>query len=185
MYDSSSKIAFLKDMVLQPTVAACPTSLASADKVNSLLRSPSVNASVVLLRKLQVSSIHFRHFAWVVRFVITGVVKGSTICDHLGGYITQCCADSLEDIGVLSERLCAPVGGFGPELLNTLSAVLTTTGLSISTTPTIPPGITQPSRVSSVLATATLNPDRGNPADITAYPECAVSLLSLPSTSLI
>ncbi|KAL8964951.1 MAG: hypothetical protein Q9183_004118, partial [Haloplaca sp. 2 TL-2023] len=80
---------------------------------------------------------------------------------------------SLKDIDTLSQRLCAPVGGFGPDLFATISAVLSETDLSISTTPTIPPGITQPSRVSSVLATATLNPDRGNPADISTYPECA------------
>ncbi|KAL8870683.1 MAG: hypothetical protein Q9174_003328, partial [Haloplaca sp. 1 TL-2023] len=82
-------------------------------------------------------------------------------------------ADSLEDIDTLSGRLCQPVGGLGPQALQTISAILATTELSISATPTIPPGITQPSRVSSVLATATLTPDRGNPADITTYPECA------------
>ena len=45
---------------------------------------------------------------------------------------------------------------------------------SLSATPTIPPGVTAAGAVSSTLATATLNPDLGNPADLASYPLCAV-----------
>ncbi|KAI4174165.1 MAG: hypothetical protein LQ343_002500 [Gyalolechia ehrenbergii] len=77
------------------------------------------------------------------------------------------------DIRILSQRLCAPLGGLGPSLTATLSAILASTQLSISTTPTIPPSVTAPTAVSSVLATATLAPDLGNPAYILSYPSCA------------
>ncbi|KAL8764605.1 MAG: hypothetical protein Q9194_006947 [Teloschistes cf. exilis] len=78
----------------------------------------------------------------------------------------------LPDITTLSQRLCAPVGGFGTSLLATISA-LSTQQYSISTTPTIPPGVTDQPAVSSILATATPEPNLGNPADLSTYPQCA------------
>ena len=63
-------------------------------------------------------------------------------------------------------------------LLATLAAVATSQQ-SISPTPTVPAGITGATEVSSVLATATLAPDLGNPANILTYPRCAVILLYL------
>ncbi|KAL8686464.1 MAG: hypothetical protein Q9218_007088 [Villophora microphyllina] len=77
------------------------------------------------------------------------------------------------DITTLSQRLCAPVNGFGTSLLNTISAV-STKQYSISTTPTIPPGVTGQPAVSSILATVTPAPNLGNPANILTYPNCAV-----------
>ncbi|KAL8935510.1 MAG: hypothetical protein Q9216_005388 [Gyalolechia sp. 2 TL-2023] len=89
-------------------------------------------------------------------------------CERLG-----CSAQENSDIVTLSDRLCAPVDGFGPSLSATISAILGSTQLSISTTPTIPPSVTAATGVSSVLATATLAPDLGNPANIISYPNCA------------
>lgn len=54
----------------------------------------------------------------------------------------------------------------------TETSALTQSSLSI--TPTIPPSVTAAGPVSSVLATATLAPNLGNPADISTYPTCAV-----------
>ncbi|KAI4238057.1 MAG: hypothetical protein LQ352_007900 [Teloschistes flavicans] len=88
-------------------------------------------------------------------------------CERLG-----CSSQELRDITTLSQRLCAPVGGFGTSLLATISA-LSTKQYSISTTPTIPPGVTGQPAVSSILATATPAPNLGNPADILTYPQCA------------
>ncbi|KAL9053166.1 MAG: hypothetical protein Q9206_004037 [Seirophora lacunosa] len=82
-------------------------------------------------------------------------------------------AQERSDIATLSDRLCAPVGGFGPALGSSVSAVLASTQLSISATPSIPPTVTASEAVSSVLATATLAPDLGNPADLSSYPRCA------------
>ncbi|KAL8823498.1 MAG: hypothetical protein Q9191_005803, partial [Dirinaria sp. TL-2023a] len=69
----------------------------------------------------------------------------------------------MPDISTLSQRLCAPVGGFGSSLSATITAVGSSTLSSISVTPTIPPSVTVASAVSSVLATATLAPYLGNP----------------------
>ncbi|KAI4195870.1 MAG: hypothetical protein LQ350_006910 [Teloschistes chrysophthalmus] len=90
----------------------------------------------------------------------------------------------VSDITTLSQRLCAPVGGFGTSLLATLSA-LSTKQYSISTTPTIPPGVTDQPAVSSILATATPAPNLGNPADLSTYPQCAVSSSLLSSKFFI
>ncbi|KAL9576744.1 MAG: hypothetical protein Q9212_006850 [Teloschistes hypoglaucus] len=88
-------------------------------------------------------------------------------CERLG-----CSSQEIKDIATLSQRLCAPVGGFGTSLLATISA-LSTKQYSISTTPTIPPGVTDQPAVSSILATATPAPNLGNPADLSTYPQCA------------
>ncbi|KAL9012934.1 MAG: hypothetical protein Q9173_002340, partial [Seirophora scorigena] len=73
------------------------------------------------------------------------------------------------------DRLCAPVGGFGPSLSSSVSAILASTQLSISTTPSIPSTVTASEAVSSILATATLAPDLGNPAVLSSYPRCAAN----------
>ena len=77
------------------------------------------------------------------------------------------------DINTLSQRLCTPVGGFGPSLVSTLSAILGS-AISISSTPTIAPTISKGTELSSILATATPAPNLGNPADLRNYPACAV-----------
>ncbi|KAL8799885.1 MAG: hypothetical protein Q9200_007419, partial [Gallowayella weberi] len=79
---------------------------------------------------------------------------------------------NCHNISALSDRFCAPVGGVGPQVSSALNAFYATNSVSITATPTVPPGVTASSAVSSVLATATLTPDLGNPADITAYPLC-------------
>ncbi|KAL8689316.1 MAG: hypothetical protein Q9218_004993, partial [Villophora microphyllina] len=80
---------------------------------------------------------------------------------------------AFADITTLSNRLCAPAGGFGTSLVATLSAIATSSRLSISTTPTVAPSVTGVSQASSVLATATPAPNLGNPANILSYPKCA------------
>lgn len=107
----------------------------------------------------------------------------------------DCSDQESKDIATLSQRLCAPVGGFGSSLSATITAVGTTTQSSVSVTPTIPPGVTAASAVSSVLATATLAPYLGNPANILSYPRCAQicnnetqvleQRLSLPGTGAV
>lgn len=79
------------------------------------------------------------------------------------------------DITILSRKLCAPVGGFGSALLSVASTAQATQPTTLTTTPTIPPSVTAPGAVSSVLATATLSPNLGNPAALSSYPRCAVS----------
>lgn len=91
----------------------------------------------------------------------------------------------MADITTLSGRLCAPVGGFGTSLLATLSALVSSTQSSISTATTIPTDVIRTTAVSSVLATATLAPNLGNPANILSYPICAVSLRPLSSYSAL
>lgn len=81
---------------------------------------------------------------------------------------------SLVDIGVLSRRLCAPVGGVGASVSAAASAVVASTQLSISTTPSLSPSLTEQPAISSALATATLTPNLGNPGNILSYPLCAV-----------
>ncbi|KAL9018167.1 MAG: hypothetical protein Q9185_004529 [Variospora sp. 1 TL-2023] len=89
-------------------------------------------------------------------------------CNQLG-----CSLSELADINTLIPRLCAPVGGEGPSLRATVSAILRSTQLSLSTTPTVPASATRASQVSSVLATETSAPDLGNPGNLASYPLCA------------
>lgn len=146
-------------MDLLPTVAACPTSLVSASRVPSASRLATASALDVALRNSKVS-------------------------DMSSYYQPRLLILMVSDITTLSQRLCAPVGGFGTSLLATLSA-LSTKQYSISTTPTIPPGVTDQPAVSSILATATPAPNLGNPADLSTYPQCAVSSSLLSSKFFI
>ncbi|KAG7005766.1 hypothetical protein G7Y79_00018g045730 [Physcia stellaris] len=75
-------------------------------------------------------------------------------CERLG-----CGSQDFKDIGTLSGRLCAPVGGVGTAVGAAASTVLSTAQLSISSTPTVPASVTA--------ATG------GNPANISTYPVCA------------
>ncbi|KAI4099236.1 MAG: hypothetical protein L6R37_006038 [Teloschistes peruensis] len=130
-----------------PTVAACPTSPVSASRAPLASRSATANALDVALRNSEVSTVSSYYDPRLLILMIP-------------------------DISTLSQRLCAPVGGFGTSLLATFSA-LSTQQYSISTTPTIPPSVTNQPAVSSILATATPAPNLGNPADLSTYPQCA------------
>lgn len=86
---------------------------------------------------------------------------------------TICNNQERSDIAILSQRLCAPVGGIGPAVSATLNAILSATPILIPTTPAINPSLTAATAVSSILATATLTPNLGNPANILSFPLCA------------
>ncbi|KAL9596296.1 MAG: hypothetical protein Q9219_005891 [cf. Caloplaca sp. 3 TL-2023] len=153
----NSKNVFHRALGHQPTAVASQTSPVSAGKELSLVRSRSASNSVAALKSSEVSITVSENYALPFLKVDLSIDNRSTSVD----------------IDVLSDRLCAPVGGVGPSLSATVSSILSSTLLEISTTPTIPPTATAGSQVSSVLATATPAPNLGNPANILTYPACA------------
>ncbi|KAL8811935.1 MAG: hypothetical protein Q9200_001403 [Gallowayella weberi] len=76
-------------------------------------------------------------------------------------------------IQILAAALCSPVGGIGPSVTSERSSILASSQLQISTTVTYAASVTGVDQASSVLATATPAPNRGNPAGADPYPECA------------
>ncbi|KAL8949945.1 MAG: hypothetical protein Q9222_003977 [Ikaeria aurantiellina] len=90
--------------------------------------------------------------------------------------LLSCSAEENDQITALGSRLCADLGGFTSASVG-YDQFLSTAQLDITATPTFPPTVTAVDEASSVLATASLVPDYGNPvADpiSTVYPQCAV-----------
>ncbi|KAL9596663.1 MAG: hypothetical protein Q9219_005658 [cf. Caloplaca sp. 3 TL-2023] len=82
----------------------------------------------------------------------------------------------IKDINQLGDKLCRPVGGVGPTISVAEESVLASTQLMIPATPTYPPSVTGLDQASSILATASLTPNLGNPlggSEENAYPTCA------------
>ncbi|KAL8804711.1 MAG: hypothetical protein Q9182_002403 [Xanthomendoza sp. 2 TL-2023] len=88
------------------------------------------------------------------------------------------------NIQILATALCAPVGGIGPSVTSARSSLLATSQLQIPTTATYAASVTGVDQASSVLATATPAPNRGNPAGGDPYPECAVNCADLSAGGL-
>lgn len=95
--------------------------------------------------------------------------------------ISAKCIQSLTsfvvEIADLSNPLCAPVNGQPPSVITAIDSYLATASLTASGVPTsLPADATAVTAVSAILASATLMPNLGNPADISVYPLCSVSL---------
>lgn len=95
--------------------------------------------------------------------------------------VSQCIpiADSIAflEIEELSIPLCASVGGQPTSVVSAIESYLATASVTASGVPTsLPADATAVTAVSAILASATLTPNLGNPADISVYPLCAVSL---------
>lgn len=86
---------------------------------------------------------------------------------------TTCTAEERNQIQALSAPLCAPVGGLGAKVSAAVSSYFGTASLVASRLATYPPEATANTAVSAVFATATPEPDIGNPASILTYPQCA------------
>ncbi|KAF6231720.1 hypothetical protein HO173_010022 [Letharia columbiana] len=86
---------------------------------------------------------------------------------------TSCSTDELKQIENLSIPLCAPVGGQPASVLSAISSYYVTASLTASGLPTYPADATASTAVSAVLATATPQPNFGNPTNILTYPLCA------------
>ncbi|CAF9918849.1 hypothetical protein IMSHALPRED_004440 [Imshaugia aleurites] len=90
---------------------------------------------------------------------------------------TTCSTEELKQIQDLSVPLCAPVGGQPASVFSAVSSYLVTASLTAPGIPTYPAGLTAATAADTILATATPEPDIGNPADILSFPLCAVSAL--------
>ncbi|KAL8934569.1 MAG: hypothetical protein Q9216_005844, partial [Gyalolechia sp. 2 TL-2023] len=86
--------------------------------------------------------------------------------------LTTCSSTELQEIDTLAAALCRPVGGIAPVETSVQESILASSQLQIPTTATFAPSVTGVDEASTVLATATPAPDRGNPAT-NVYPECA------------
>ncbi|KAM0798434.1 hypothetical protein BDR22DRAFT_891226 [Usnea florida] len=86
---------------------------------------------------------------------------------------TTCTTEESNQIDALSAPLCAPVGGLSADVITALSSHFATISLTASGLATYPADATAATAVSAVLATATPEPNIGNPANILTYPQCA------------
>ncbi|KAM0798655.1 hypothetical protein BDR22DRAFT_361976 [Usnea florida] len=86
----------------------------------------------------------------------------------------ECSVEELNQIQELSTPLCAPVGGLAPSVNSALSSYLATASFTAAGVPTsLPADATAVTAVSAILASATLTPNLGNPANLSNYPSCA------------
>lgn len=106
---------------------------------------------------------------------ITCVCNNPTFSLSIAGCeTTSCSTEETTQIRELSVPLCAPFGGQPASVVSAIVSYLSTAGLTTAAgVPTLPADATAVSAVSAILATATLEPDLGNPADILNYPICA------------
>ena len=79
---------------------------------------------------------------------------------------------------MLSEPLCAPDGGLASNVTSAAVSYLATAMLTASGVPTsLPADATAVSAVSAIIASASPEPNRRSPFNISNYPVCAVSTL--------